>query len=70
MIEFQPVRHEKMDLLKEIVNANHAFHTLSEDHPELTDEEILVMYESSKGQGAVMNFLGERKKESATRRPT
>lgn len=60
MIEFQPVRHERIGLLKEIVNSNHEFNILSEGHSELTDEEIIEMYESSKGQGAVMNFLALR----------
>lgn len=57
MIEFQPVTHEKIGLLKEIVNSNYEFNILSKGHSELTDEEILEMYESSKGQGAVMEFV-------------
>ncbi|WP_206920015.1 GNAT family N-acetyltransferase [Alicyclobacillus suci] len=57
MIEFQPVTHESIGSLKEIINSNHEFNILSEGHLELTDEEILEMYESSKSQGAVMNFV-------------
>lgn len=57
LIEFLPVTHEKLGILKEIVNSNHEYNTLSEGHSELTDEEILQMYESSKGQGAVINFV-------------
>ncbi|MDM5291764.1 GNAT family N-acetyltransferase [Peribacillus simplex] len=57
MIEFQPITHEQIELLKEIVNSNHQFNTLSEGHPELTDKEILKMYESSENQGTVMNLI-------------
>lgn len=57
MIQFQPVTHEQIELLKEIVNSNHAYNTLSEGHSELNDKEIHDMYESSKNQGAVMNFV-------------
>ncbi|WDL97268.1 GNAT family N-acetyltransferase [Alicyclobacillus sp. ALC3] len=57
MIEFQPVTGDKISLLKEIVNSNHAYNTLSEGHSELTDREILHMYESSNGHNAVMNFV-------------
>jgi GNAT superfamily N-acetyltransferase len=38
-------------------NSNHEFNMLSEGHSELTDKEILDMYESSKSQSAVMNFV-------------
>lgn len=48
MIELQLVVPESIGLLKEIVNSNHEFNILSEGHSELTDEEILEMYESSK----------------------
>ncbi|WP_019156382.1 GNAT family N-acetyltransferase [Robertmurraya massiliosenegalensis] len=57
MIDFQPVSLEQMDVLKKIMNSNQEFNCLSEGHAELTDEEIINMYESSKHQGAVMNFI-------------
>ncbi|OLO37071.1 GNAT family N-acetyltransferase [Alkalihalophilus pseudofirmus] len=57
MIEFQPITHEQFESLREIVNSNHEFNTLSEGHPEQTDEEILKMYESAKKQGTLMNFI-------------
>ena len=57
MIEFQLVTHDQIELLKEIVNSNHEFNALSEGHSELNDKEILDMYESSKNQGTVMNFV-------------
>ncbi|WP_234396842.1 GNAT family N-acetyltransferase [Bacillus massiliglaciei] len=57
LIEFRSVRLEQMEVLKKIVNSNQAFNHLSEGHPKLNDEEVLKMYETSKGQGAVMNFI-------------
>lgn len=57
MIEFQLITHNENGLLKEIVNSNREYNILSEGHFELTDEEILKMYESSKVQRAVMNLV-------------
>jgi RimJ/RimL family protein N-acetyltransferase len=57
LIEFQPVTLDRIGILKEIVNSNPEFNLLSDGHSELEDAEILEMYQSSKSQGAVMNFI-------------
>ena len=57
MIEFQPVTYERIGIVKEIVNSNQEYNMIAEGHPELTDEEILEMYESSKSRGTVLSFV-------------
>jgi GNAT superfamily N-acetyltransferase len=57
LVEFQPVTSSRLEVLKEIVNSNHEYNILSEGHAELTDAEILEMYESSKRVGAVTSYI-------------
>ncbi|MGC7871387.1 GNAT family N-acetyltransferase [Desulfosporosinus sp. SYSU MS00001] len=57
LVEFQPVTSNRLELLKQIVNSNKDYNLLSKSHAELTDAEILEMYESSKRIGAVMSYI-------------
>ena len=57
MIDFRPVTPEQIEILKNIVNSNPEYNVLSDGHAQLTDDEILEMYHSSKKQGAFMNFI-------------
>ncbi|WP_242976057.1 hypothetical protein [Desulfosporosinus sp. FKB] len=57
LVEFQSVTSNRLELLKQIVNSNKEYNLLSKSHAELTDAEILEMYESSKRIGAVMSYI-------------
>ncbi|WP_242832383.1 GNAT family N-acetyltransferase [Desulfosporosinus orientis] len=56
-VEFRTVPSNCLEALKQIVNSNKEYNILSEGHAELTDAEILEMYESSKRVGAVMSYI-------------
>lgn len=56
-IEFRTVPSNCLEMLKQIVNSNKEYNFLSEGHAELTDAEILELYESSKRVGAVMSYI-------------